>query len=66
MSRRREQLPSMNLVLSNKFNEGMNINEEEYADKFSKSRRQVMRDVLAGKQQPIFGGLQCGSIPSWQ
>lgn len=47
-----EVLPSMTLVLSNKFNENVGCMDEcKDEDQFQKNRRQIMRDLLAGKRE---------------
>lgn len=49
---KKEQLPSMNLLLSNKLIENVrDACEEEEA--FKKHRRQMMRDLLAGKREEM-------------
>ena len=47
---KKDQLPSMNLVLSNKFHE--NVREADLEEEaFKRHRRQMMRDLLAGKRE---------------
>ena len=44
-------MPTMNLVIANKFNEDIKELDENEEELFRKNRRQMMRDLLAGKRE---------------
>ena len=50
--RRKEQIPSMNLILSNKFNENISsMNEYDVKKDEIESRKKVMRDILKSSKK---------------
>ena len=64
---KKDQLPSMNLILSNKFNESVNNLEEcDNKERLSNNRRVLMREFLVGNRNKVDEGSRmatCGEIP---
>lgn len=50
-TKRLDVLPSMTIILSNKFNENVSCMDEcKDEEEFQKNRRQIMRDLIAGRR----------------